>query len=165
MTPGRPRVVFDCNTYIQAVAFAEGPAARCLTLAEAGEFELLVSKATLAELRRVLTYKDVQAISKNLTDIRIAAFLQRLTFRATFIRRIGHVMNYPRDPRDEPYIDLAATAHADYLVTSDKDLLSLMTGYSAICKTFRRRTHPLRVLDPIAFLKAIDHPEKYSNKR
>ena len=64
-------------------------------------------------------------------------------------------MDYPRDPKDEPYIGLAATAKADYLVSRDKDLLSLMTGHSAAAKEFRRRTHPLRVLDPVDFLEAL----------
>ena len=154
---GRPRVVFDCNTFVQAVAFERGPAAECLRLAEGGRFELFASKATLGELRRVLNYPEVVAISPRLTPERVAAFLGRLTFRATLVRRVRHVMDYPRDPKDEPYINLADAAKADYLVTRDKDLLSLMTGHSAVSKEFRRRTRPLQVLDPVAFLEALGH--------
>jgi predicted nucleic acid-binding protein len=57
----------------------------------------------------------------------------------------------------EPYIDLAATAKADFLITRDKDLLSLMAGHSLLHKQFRQQTHPLEVLDPVAFLKALEH--------
>jgi len=153
--PRRLRVVFDCNTLIQAVAFDEGPAAAGFRLVEAGAFELFVSKATLAELRRVLGYEEVLAISPNLTPVRIAAFLQRLTFRGTLLRRVGRVFHFARDPMDEPYLDLAAAAKADYLVTRDKDLLSLMTGHSLFCKQFRQRTRPLKVVDPVAFLRAV----------
>jgi len=67
-------------------------------------------------------------------------------------------MDYARDPEDEPYIDLAATANADYLVSRDKDLLSLMTGHSAVAKEFRQKTHPLVVVDPVAFLAVVQHP-------
>jgi putative PIN family toxin of toxin-antitoxin system len=149
------RVVFDCNTLLQAIAFETGPAAKCLNFAFNGEFEFFISKTTLAELRRVLGYEGVLAISPNMTPQRIAAFLKRLAFRGTLMRRVRHVMDFARDPKDEPYIDLAVAAKADYLVTRDKDLLSLMTGHSAICKQFRQITLPLKVLDPVAFLDVV----------
>jgi putative PIN family toxin of toxin-antitoxin system len=154
---GRPRAVFDCNTILQAIAFEHGPAAACVRLVEATELELFISKATLAELRRVLRYEEVLAISANMTPVRVGAFIERLTYRATLIRRVPHVMDYPRDPKDEPYIDLAVKAKADYLVSRDKDLLSLMTGHAAVCKQFRQLTQPLRVLDPVAFLNDVGH--------
>lgn len=151
----RPRVVFDCNIYVQAIAFADGPAADALRLMESGDVELFISKATLSELRRVLGYEEVRAMSPGMTPVLIGAFLDRLTFRATLQRRVRRAFRYQRDPDDEPYLDLAAAAKANYLVTRDKDLLSLMTGHTAFCKEFRRRTHPLVVLDPVAFLEAM----------
>ena len=153
--PIRIRAVFDCNLLIQAIAFENGPAAKCLRLVESGRVELFVSRSTLGELCRVLTYEEILAISPNMTQQRLGAFLQRLTFRATLVRRVRHVMNLPRDPNDEPYIDLAVAARAHYLVTSDRDLLTLMAGYSQVCKQFRQRTRPLRIVDPVAFLRAI----------
>lgn len=74
------------------------------------------------------------------------------------VRRVRHVLDYPRAVQGEPYIDLAATVKADYLVSRDQDLLSLMTGHSAVCKQFRQKTHPLKVLDPVAFLEAVGRP-------
>ena len=155
--PGRIRTVFDCNTLIQVVAFEESPSAACLSLVESGEIELFISKPTMAELRRVLEYPEVLAISPHMTPERIARFLRWLTFRATLLRRVPHVWDYPRDPHDEPYLDLADAAEADFLVTRDKDLLSLMTAHAPIARQFRRGTHPLRVLDPVGFLKALSH--------
>jgi putative PIN family toxin of toxin-antitoxin system len=128
-----------------------------MRLAETGIIELFVSKATLAELKRVLAYQEVRAISPNMTPERTSAFLKRLAYRATLVRRVRHLMDFPRDPKDEPYIDLAATANADFLITRDKDLLSLMAGHSLLHKQFRQQTHPLEVLDPVAFLKALEH--------
>jgi putative PIN family toxin of toxin-antitoxin system len=155
LPPDRPRAVFDCNTFIQAAAFDTGPAGACLRLVESGIVELFVSKPMLAELRRVLGYEEVLAISPNLTPERVAGFLKRVTFRATLVRRVRHLIDYPRDPDDEPYIDLAAAIRADYLVTRDKDLLSLMTGHSSVCKEFRQKTRPLAVVNPVDFLAAI----------
>lgn len=155
-SPARPRVVLDCNTLVQSIAFEDGSAAMVLRLAEAGAFEFFVSRATLAELRRVLDYEEVRAISPHITPSLIAGFLHRVSYRATFIRRVPHLFDFPRDPKDEPYLDLSAAVKADFLVSRDKDLLSLMTGYSVFCKRFRRQTHPLRILDPVAFLAALD---------
>ena len=153
--PGRPRAVFDCNILIQAVVFGSGPAAACLQIVERGQVELLLSKMTLAELRRVLAYREVLEITPELTLVRIASFVERLTFRATLIRRVRHMFDYPRDPDDEPYIDLAIAGRADYLVSRDKDLLSLVTGHSPICRQFRQMTRPLRVVDPPTFISII----------
>jgi putative PIN family toxin of toxin-antitoxin system len=100
--PIRPRVVFDCNLLVQAIAFDGGAAAKCLRLVESGVVELLVSEATLNELHRVLAYEKILAISPNMTPPRIGAFLQRLRFRAKFVRQVPHFMDYPRDSSDEP---------------------------------------------------------------
>jgi predicted nucleic acid-binding protein len=63
----RPRAVFDCNVLVQAVAFAGSPAAKCLRLVESNQVEHFISKATVAESRRVLAYDEVLAISPNMT--------------------------------------------------------------------------------------------------
>ncbi len=108
-----------------------------------------------AELRRVLNYPEVIAISANMTPERIGAFLQRLCFCATLIRRLQHTLDFPRDPADEPYIDLAITAAADYLVPRDKDLLSLRTDHSALGRQFRRLAPALQVVSPDSFMDAV----------
>ncbi|HXE53151.1 MAG TPA: hypothetical protein VN541_09055 [Tepidisphaeraceae bacterium] len=76
-------------------------------------------------------------------------------FKATLVRRVRHVLDYPRAVQDEPYVDLAATVRADYLVTRDQDLLSLMTGHTTVCKQFRQKTHPLRIVDLVSFLSVL----------
>jgi predicted nucleic acid-binding protein len=68
------------------------------------------------------------------------------------VRRQFH---FSRDPTDEPYLDLAAAVKADYLVTRDEDLLTLMTGHSAFCKEFRQKTRPLAIMDPVVFLEHV----------
>ena len=151
---GRPRAVFDGNVVLQAVAFADGPAAGCVRAMERGAVEVLVSTAVLREIRAVLDRPVVRVISPALTDYRVAAFLDRFTFRATRVRRVPHRFDYPRDRKDEPYIDLALARRADYLVSRDNDLLSLMTSHSAVAKRFRQMSHPLAAVDPQTFLDA-----------
>jgi predicted nucleic acid-binding protein len=68
---------------------------------------------------------------------------------------VPHVLDVPRDPDDEPYLDLAAAVEADYLVTRDQDLLSLNTDHSIEAKQFRQRLPKLSILDPVEFLTEI----------
>jgi putative PIN family toxin of toxin-antitoxin system len=150
--PGRIRAVFDCNVFVQALAFEGGPAAHCLGLVESGGVQLFISRPVLAELRRVLGYQEVLAISSNMTPPRIAAFLKRVAYRGTMIRRIRHRLRFERDRQDEPYINLAIEVKADFLVTRDNDLHSLATGHAAECKRFRQLSRPLKVVDPSEFM-------------
>ena len=75
---------------------------------------------------------------------------------ADTINHIPKRFSYQRDVDDEPYINLAVAANADYLVSRDKDLLDLMTSYADECKDFRRRFRPLKVIDPVEFLNEIE---------
>lgn len=153
---GRPRTIFDCNVFIQAVAFEEGPAAAVVRLAETGRIELFLSKPILSEVRRVIRYDEVRALSPSATPTRIDAMLDRLAYRGTLVRRVRRVFEYSRDPDDEPYLDLAIATKAEWLVTRDKDLLSLASSHTQFAKRFRQLTHPLAVVDPVAFLSAME---------
>jgi putative PIN family toxin of toxin-antitoxin system len=149
---GRPRVVFDCNVLIQAISNEAGPAGQALGLLEQNRIEVCVSRAVLKELRAVLQYPTVREKLPDMNDERIESFIQRLAFRATLLRQVRHVFDYPRARQDEPYIDLAAAARANYLISRDTDLLSLGTAPSLAAKQFRQRYPRLRILNPVAFL-------------
>ena len=151
----RPRVVFDCNVLIQAVSNVAGPAGHALGLLERNLIELYISRAVINELRAVLRYPSVRAKLPGLDDGRIDLFIDRLIFRGTLVRHVPRVFEYPRAKQDEPYIDLAAAADADYLVSRDKDLLSLSTDHSSVGKQFRQRFSGLRVVNPVEFLAAV----------
>lgn len=64
--------------------------------------------------------------------------------------------DFERDPKDEIIINLAIEAEADYIVSRDKDLLDLMTGYTDECKDFRRRFRRLKIVEPVEFLTIIE---------
>jgi predicted nucleic acid-binding protein len=82
-------------------------------------------------------------------------FIAQLLFRGQLRRNVPHVFSLPRDPKDEPYIDLAAAVSADYLVTRDKDLLSLATDHSIEAKQFRQRLPGIKIMNPVDFIAAI----------
>jgi putative PIN family toxin of toxin-antitoxin system len=148
----RARVIFDCNVYVQAIAFERGASAELLRLAETGRFELVFSRDVVAEVTRVIQYDHVQALNPDATPERVRAMFDRLRYRGTLMRRPRHLFDYARDPDDEPYLDLAAASKADWLISHDRDILSLATGHSLFAKQFRQIVPALRIADSKGFL-------------
>ena len=151
----RPRVVFDCVVLLQAAARQKSAAANCFALAESGDLQFFVSPETLSEIEDVLSRPELRAHFPGLTDEIAGAFLKRLQTFANFTGRVPKQFSYRRDEDDEPYINLAIEIDARFLVTRDKDLLDLMTGYSDECKEFRQRFRGLRVIEPEELLREI----------
>ncbi len=154
--------VFDCNVYLQAAAREKSVAAACLRLVEQGLVRLYVSDEVLAEVEDVLYRPEIITHFIALTDEVIEAFVLRLQKNAQMLRLVPGQFSYSRDPDDEPYINLAVEAKADYLVSRDRDLLDLMTAYSLEAKEFRQRFRPLRVIEPLAFLQEVRRLESES---
>jgi putative PIN family toxin of toxin-antitoxin system len=148
-------VVFDCNILLQAVARKTGPAAACLRLAEEGFVELRLSEAILTELSGVLQRPAIRSRYPELTDEIVEDFLKALRSTAKLTTDVPQRFSYPRDISDEPYLNLAIETEANYVVSRDKDLLDLMTGYNDECKEFRQRFRSLTVIEPIEFLTAV----------
>jgi putative PIN family toxin of toxin-antitoxin system len=155
MNPSRPDIVFDCNVFLQAISRTNGPAAETLRLVERNVVTLHVSRPILHELRRTLAYPELRQKNPHLTDDVVDAFLARVAFRGVLLRDVPHVFDFPRDPADEPYIDLSAAVAADYLVTRDQDLPSLSTDHSIEGKQFRQRFPRLSILTPVGFLNEL----------
>lgn len=148
-------VVVDCMVFVQAVANERGPAARILDLLDDGKITLYVSKLILSEARYVLTRPDVRVSLRTITDIAVEALFERLTQSATLIRQVPKRFVYERDPKDEPYINLAVATKADYLVTRDNDLLDLIKWDTEEGREFQRRFRFLKIVTPEIFLTEI----------
>lgn len=151
----KPRVVFDCNVLLQAAARGSSVAAECLNLAESGLVRLYLSREILAEAEDVLNRPEVCARFPELSDEIVGAFLKRLQKISVLVRSVPKKFSYPRD-EDEPYINLAVAAGADFIISRDNDLLDLMTGHADECKEFRQRFRSLRVIKPDEFLRLIE---------
>lgn len=155
MTASRPGAVFDCMVFVQALASRKGPAFACKQLVDSDQVTLFLSPPVVAELTEVLNRPKIQRKLAGLTPERAEAFLRDLTGKAVLLDEVPEVFRYPRDPKDEPYVNLALAARADYLVTRDKDLLDLMDGGLPTGKDFRERFPGLSILDPVAFLDKV----------
>jgi putative PIN family toxin of toxin-antitoxin system len=150
----KPRVVFDCVVCLQGAARETGPAGACFQLMKDGHITVYLSTAILAEVSEVLNRPKSRQRFKSLTDERVQEFLQALQNVAVLLDPVSPTFTYPRDPDDEPYVNLALAAGAKYLVTWDNDLLDLM-GDNPAGADFRGRFPGLAIVTPVAFLHEI----------
>jgi putative PIN family toxin of toxin-antitoxin system len=149
------RVVFDCNTFLQALASPEGPAGRCVQLAIDGDVHLFISPAVLEELRDVASRPKV--ITKlRIVEDRVAEYIEAIEIAATLLADIPDVFTYRRDPDDAHYVNLAIAADAKLIVSRDKDLLDLMDATKPDAMDFQNRFPSLRILNPVAFLRELN---------
>jgi putative PIN family toxin of toxin-antitoxin system len=114
------RVVFDTNVVVSALLFANGRLAWLRRHWREGGCIPLLSRATAAELARVLGYPKFGLSPDDRREL-LGDYLPRcqiveLTQRCPIIGRDG---------TDQPLLDLAQSAMADLLVSGDKDLLAL----------------------------------------
>jgi putative PIN family toxin of toxin-antitoxin system len=140
--------------FLQASTRQGGPAARLfIDYVEGGHLILYVSDAILDEVRDVLGRPQIRAKNPALTDETVDEFLVRVAQVAQKIDNVPATFTLPRDPDDEPYLNLALATAAEYLVTRDKDMLDLMQD-----SAFRAQYPTLTILTPVALLQALSPP-------
>jgi putative PIN family toxin of toxin-antitoxin system len=142
--------------FLQAASRPSGPAARLfLEFIETGQLTLYLSDAILAEIHDVLNRPRIRAKNPTLTDERAEDILHRIEQVAVKIIDVPSLFPLPRDPDDEPYLNLALAANCKYLATWDDDLLHLMQDQS-----FRTQHPDLTILSPVALLQLlVSHPK------
>ena len=133
-----PRVVFDTNVVVSALLFANGRLAWLRAHWGGGECTPLISRATTAEITRVLCYPKFHLSA----DDRIELLGDYLPYCETIDvkKRCSAVC---RDTNDQTLLDLAQSGRAAVLVTGDADLLALAGQTSFLIETpeaYRRRS-------------------------
>ena len=115
------RVVLDNNVVVSTLLFRRGVLSWLRLAWQASDFVPLASRETLAELRRVIGYRKFGLSHHDQVGAmrRYRPWCEMVT--------ITEPPDVPdcRDPRDRPFLELAAVARADALVTGDGDLLAL----------------------------------------
>lgn len=136
------RVVFDTTTVVSALLFANG---RLTWLRqhwrEAGCVPL-ISRATAAELTRVLRYPKFDLSTEDCREL-LADYLPYCEVTES-IERCASVC---RDANDKPFLDLAQGGRAELLVSGDQDLLMLAGQTTFVIETpeaYRRRIFEVR---------------------
>ena len=155
MQAAPPKVVYDCNVYLQHLLSPAGPASRCVRLAFDGAASLFVSDPVVAELR-ALPGKPV-ARRFGLDVDRVERFVSDLLRRATHLADVPSLYVHPIDPDDSAYVDLALAADARLIVSRDRHLLGLSDPSKPWADDFRRRFPSLRVVTVEGFLATVVH--------
>lgn len=152
-----PRVVLDTVVFVQALISGRGSSAACVDRLKHGEFILLLSNAVIEEIREVPLRPELTRKYSQLTLARVIAFLDDIVAIAILIPSPPAVFKLPRDPKDEPFINLAIAGDADYLVTwNDRHLTYLMKRDTPEGEEFCSRFPAIRIANPPAFLGAIE---------
>lgn len=150
-----PRVVFDCNVFVQGIANRKSPPRMALRLFFEGTVSLFVSEAILREVRDVLCRPELRGKLPAISDRIVNALLVKLEGKAILISNVPEEYRYERDPNDEMYLNLAIVASASYLVSRDDDLLDLMRADTEVARRFRVRYPFLQILTATDFVKKI----------
>jgi len=120
-----PNAVLDSTILVSAFLTKMGVSAELLYQAVGGAFQLSLAEEIIGETQRVLL--EYQRIRKRYrySDREVRAFCQALRKVFPLITELPHLESVSRDPHDDPVIACAIKAGAQYLVTRDKDLLSM----------------------------------------
>lgn len=112
----RPRVVIDTNVLISGI-YWKGIPKKIVRLWKGGKFNHYVSPGSAAELVNLLVRfgapKEKIKKIKNLLINNSRKVIPKQKVKLC------------RDPKDNQFLELCMAASADYLITGDKDLLSL----------------------------------------
>jgi uncharacterized protein len=114
------RCVFDTNVFVSAALFRSSTPRRALNLA----FEhgvVLLSVPAMTELIEVLRRRKFQ---RYVDESSIREFVSAIANRVEWVE-IDARVRVCRDPKDDKFLELAASGRATYLVTGDADLLVL----------------------------------------
>jgi putative PIN family toxin of toxin-antitoxin system len=149
------RAVFDCNVLLQGLISPRGPARRLLDAVNERQLLLFLSAYVIDEFREVASRHKVQR-KYHLTDALVEKFCAQLISQATFVDDVPHVFDYPRDPDDAHYIDLAVAAVANLIVSRDQDLLSLKDTSTQSGRDFTARFPAIEILTPPELVRRLE---------
>ena len=123
------RVVLDTNVVLSSLVFRSGHARKVHESWMQGEISPLVSKATVQELIRVLSYPKF-GLSQSDQEELLADYLPY----AQTVRIPHPPPSVPpcRDEMDEPFMHLAVAGQAKVLVSGDRDLLSIALEFKKL---------------------------------
>ena len=132
--PGKPRVILDSSTVVSGIGW-QGEARVVLRLLAAGGFESYRTPWLTSEWAE--TVQRVAAEEKLWKNPNWANWLIWLKTASKLVPDIPAKKTVKRDPKDDPVIMAAVSVNANYLVTTDKDLLDLGKPYGVSCATPR----------------------------
>jgi putative PIN family toxin of toxin-antitoxin system len=142
--------VFDCMLFLRACSQPKRDP-RIFQFVRTGKVQLCLSAEVLTEIRDVLTRPKLIARFPALTPDAVDAFLAEQLRMARWIADVPEHFVLTRDPKDSKYLNLAIAANANHVVSTDFDLLDLMTSQDAEAVKFRTHYPTIYVVNPAEF--------------
>jgi putative PIN family toxin of toxin-antitoxin system len=134
------RVVIDTSSLISYLLTRGDVMRRVVAAWLAGRFAAYFTPATLGELEKVLGRASIARVAAMPPD----ELLSVVTRHGMFVPGVVSMSGVCRDPKDDILLACAVEAQAEYLVSSDRDLLDI------------RRYDRLSIVNPGEFLLALD---------
>jgi putative PIN family toxin of toxin-antitoxin system len=116
-----PKVVIDTSVWLSGI-FWRGIPHRVLQAWRAGDFEVVVSEALLAELEQALAEK----VAEFETDPGIVEEWMTLIDEEAFLVEPGEQIQACRDADDDKFLEAAIAGQAAFIVSGDKDLTDMV---------------------------------------
>lgn len=122
------RIVLDTNVLVSGLMFPGGTPGRIVGAWFDAEFDVVSSREQLEEIARVLTYPKIRRMLK-WDEHRIEQFVEDLYLKVDMVTTDLPDVAELRDAADQPILAAHVEAHADVLVSGDRDLLVLRDRY------------------------------------
>lgn len=137
------RVILDTNILLSALLSPLGMPAKLLDAWERRKFTLVACNALVAELREVASRPFFRAKLRASAAELLAAGLRDFSFFCRELPSGSAAPDFPPDRKDNYLLALAEASRAEFLVTGDKELLSL------------KRHKSTRIITPAAMIEAL----------
>jgi putative PIN family toxin of toxin-antitoxin system len=116
----KPRFVFDANVIVSAFLFKNSPPRLALETAK-NQGIIILSETVIDELSNVLSRsKFDRYLAKSIRQELLETLVE-----ASLLVQPSESIDECRDPKDNKYLELAISGHAESLITGDEDLLVL----------------------------------------
>lgn len=125
----RLKIVLDTNVLLSGTAYPSSIPGKIVSAWRSGGVDVVLSQYILDELQRVLPRLNHRL---GWSDQEIREFVDSLAFLADLVEPIQTLDPLLRDAADQLVLGTFLAANALYLVTGDKDLLTLADRYPII---------------------------------
>ncbi len=126
------RVVLDTNVLLSGLMYPRSTPGRIVAAWRGAAFDVVMSRAQLTEVARVLGYPKVARILRWEREM-VERFLKQLYLRSVIVELPEELsVEVPDDPDDSPILASLIAGEAELLVSGDSDLLSLRGQYPIV---------------------------------
>lgn len=141
------KVVLDTNLLVAGLLSPFGPCGDIVRMVSAGKLTLCVDARVLSEYHEVLRRPKF-----NVDQDKVAAILDYIEHHSLVVASVPLSVSLP-DPNDEPFLEIAISGDASYLVTGNNAHFP-----SQLCEG-------VEVVSPAGFLRHVAKPSKRKKSR